>query len=75
MVSYGKPTDPDYLTNQSYDLNAGEKKNLNSTLWQKVYDETAGEGSGLSYKFITSCTGNTPKITITTPATVLDANQ
>ena len=75
MVSYGKPTDPDYLENQKQDLEKGEKKNLNSTLWQKVYNESAGEGSGLSYKFITSCTGNTPKISITTPATVLDANQ
>lgn len=75
MISYGKPTDPDYLENQKQDLEKGEKKNLNSTLWQKVYDESAGEGSGLSYKFITSCTGNTPKISITTPATVLDADQ
>lgn len=75
MVSYGKPTDPDYLENQKQDLEKGEKKNLNSTLWQKVYNESAGEGSGLSYKFITSCTGNTPKISITTPATVLDADQ
>lgn len=75
MVSYGKPTDPDYLENQKQDLERGEKKNLNSTLWQKVYNESAGEGSGLSYKFITSCTGNTPKISITTPAIVLDADQ
>lgn len=75
MISYGKPTDPDYLDNQKQDLEKGEKKNLNSTLWQKVYDESAGEGSGLSYKFITSCTGNTPQIKITTPAEVLDANQ
>jgi len=75
MVSYGKPTDPDYLENQKQDLEKGEKKNLNSTLWQKVYNESVGEGSGLSYKFITSCTGNTPKISITTPATVLDADQ
>lgn len=75
MISYGKPTDPGYLENQKQDLEKGEKKNLNSTLWQKIYDESAGEGSGLSYKFITSCTGNTPKISITTPATVLDADQ
>lgn len=75
MISYGKPTDPNYLTNQNYDLNAGNRQNLNSTLWQKVYNESAGEGSGLSYKFITSCTGNTPKISITVPAEVLHANE
>lgn len=75
MISYGKPTDPEYLENQKQDLEKGEKKNLNSTLWQKVYNESVGEGSGLSYKFITSCAGNTPKISITTPATVLNANQ
>mgnify|MGYP000566963478 len=40
-----------------------------------MYDESAGEGSGLSYKLISSCTGNTPKISITTPAIVLHANE
>lgn len=75
MVSYGLPSDATYMTRMNYDLNAGDKKNLNSTLWQKVYDESAGEGSGLSYKLISSCTGNTPKINITTPAIVLHANE
>ena len=75
MVSYGLPSDATYMTRMNYDLNAGDKKNLNSTLWQKVYDESAGEGSGLSYKLISSCTGNTPKISITKPAIVLHANE
>ena len=75
MVSYGLPSDAIYMTRMNYDLKAGNKQNLNSTLWQKVYDESAGEGSGLSYKLISSCTGNTPKISITTPAIVLHANE
>lgn len=75
MVSYGLPSDTTYMTRMNYDLKAGNKQNLNSTLWQKVYDESAGEGSGLSYKLISSCTGNTPKISITTPAIVLHANE
>ena len=75
MVSYGLPSDATYMTRMNYDLKAGDKKNLNSTLWQKVYDESAGEGSGLSYKLISSCTGNTPKISITKPAIVLHANE
>lgn len=75
MVSYGLPSDATYMTRMNYDLKAGNKQSLNSTLWQKVYDESAGEGSGLSYKLISSCTGNTPKISITTPAIVLHANE
>lgn len=75
MVSYGLPSDATYMTRMNYDLKAGNKQNLNSTLWQKVYDESAGEGSGLSYKLISSCTGNTPKISITKPAIVLHANE
>ena len=75
MVSYGKTGDTEYWTNYNYDIDSGDKKNLNSTLWQKVYDESAGTNSGLTYKFITSCIGNTPKITVTLPARVLNANE
>lgn len=75
MVSYGKTGDTEYWTNYNYDIDSGDKKNLNSTLWQKAYDESAGTNSGLTYKFITSCTGNTPKITVTLPARVLNANE
>lgn len=75
MVSYGKTGEPEYWTNYNYDIDSGDKKNLNSTLWQKVYDESAGTNSGLTYKFITSCIGNTPKITVTLPARVLNANE
>ena len=75
MVSYGKIGETEYWTNYNYDIDSGNKKNLNSTLWQKVYDESAGTNSGLTYKFITSCTGNTPKITVTLPARVLNANE
>lgn len=75
MVSYGKTGETEYWTNYNYDIDSGDKKNLNSTLWQKVYDESAGTNSGLTYKFITSCIGNTPKITVTLPARVLNANE
>lgn len=75
MVSYGKTGETEYWTNYNYDIDSGDKKNLNSTLWQKVYDESAETNSGLTYKFITSCTGNTPKITVTLPARVLNANE
>lgn len=75
MVSYGKTGDTEYWTNYNYDIDSGDKKNLNSTLWQKAYDESAGTNSGLTYKFITSCIGNTPKITVTLPARVLNANE
>lgn len=75
MVSYGKTGDTEYWTNYNYDIDSGDKKNLNSTLWQKVYDESAGTNSGLTYKFITSCIGNTPKIMVTLPARVLNANE
>lgn len=75
MISYGKTGDTEYWTNYNYDIDSGDKKNLNSTLWQKAYDESAGTNSGLTYKFITSCIGNTPKITVTLPARVLNANE
>ena len=95
MISYGHPTDPGYqgfydLDSKNSELPEEKRRNWNSTLWQKVYEEDAVEdidkdknihyavtksSTGINYKFITSCTGNTPKISITTPATVLDANQ
>jgi hypothetical protein len=33
MVSYGLPSDATYMTRMNYDLKAGNKQNLNSTLW------------------------------------------
>lgn len=72
MVSYGRPGDEDYDTNRNRDLNAGDHKQYNSTLWQKMYDESAGAGSGLSYKLISSCTGNTPRLDVN--STVTDAD-
>lgn len=75
MVSYGRPGDTDYETNRDADL-AAVKKNYNSTLWQKTYDENIqrvyngsdeddvyaldSSKTGINYKFISSCTGFTP---------------
>lgn len=60
MVSYGAPSDDAYEERRDKDLNAGYG-NQNSTLWQKIYNEGAST-TGIDYRFITSCTGNTPRI-------------
>lgn len=61
MVSYGLPGDNKYEDYKKVDLDA-EGKAYNATLWQKTYDETAGNANGLAYKMIASLAGNTPKI-------------
>ena len=63
MISYGEPGDSSYTTYRDTDLNAGYGNN-NSTLWQKIYNESSGTSTGIEYKFISSCTGFTPRITI-----------
>lgn len=73
-ISYGEPGTTEYETNRNIDLTA-EGKAHNCTLWQKTYDEDVGNASGLAYTLIGSMTGNTPKIVVDTPATVLDADQ
>lgn len=75
VISYGLPNDSRYETLRDKDLNSVEKKTFNSTLWQKVFNKDAPEGSGLDYKLIASMTGNTPKININDRVTVLDADQ
>ena len=95
MISYGHPTDPGYqgfydLDRKNSELPEEKRRNWNSTLWQKVYEEDTVEdidedknihyavtksSTGINYKFITSCTGNTPVISVTTPARVLDADE
>lgn len=63
MVSYGLPGDNKYEEYKQIDLDA-EGRAYNATLWQKGYDETAGNANGLNYKMIASLAGNTPKIRI-----------
>ncbi len=76
VVSYGMPNDPNYDIYKSEDLRYYNNKSYNSTLWQKIYDETDGRAAnGLSYKLVASMTGNTPRITLTDPTVVLDADQ
>jgi hypothetical protein len=62
IVSYGMPTDENYETYRQKDLKASGKS-YNSTLWQKTFDgDENGSAHGLSYKLISSMTGNTPNI-------------
>lgn len=63
MVSYGLPGDNKYEEYKQTDLDA-EGRAYNATLWQKGYDETAGNANGLNYKMIASLAGNTPKIRV-----------
>lgn len=63
MVSYGLPGDNKYEEYKQIDLDA-EGRAYNATLWQKGYDETAGNANGLNYKMIASLAGNTPKIRV-----------
>lgn len=67
MVSYGDPSTDEYVAARDVDLfntnlSESERKNWNSTLWQKEYDEEDGSGTGISYRYISSCTGYTPRI-------------
>lgn len=68
MISYGDPSTDAYISARNIDLSneslsKEERKNWNSTLWQKEYDETkAMSDTGMSYKYITSCAGYTPRI-------------
>lgn len=68
MISYGDPSTNAYIAARDLDLSdasltAEERKNWNSTLWQKEYDESKlMSDTGMSYKFITSCAGYTPRI-------------
>ena len=79
-----------YDANKDVDT-AKYKRAYNSTLWQKIFteEEHAGEepirgieilylsdkNYGLGYKLITSLTGETPRIKIILPSTVLNADQ
>lgn len=62
MISYGEPASTNYETNSNVDLKAGYG-NKNSTLWQKIYNE-GNTSTGIQYKFISSCTGFTPRMTV-----------
>lgn len=75
MVSYGLPSDTDYATYRDQDIDA-YGVSYNSTLWQKIYNEDEDmTANGLSYQLIASLTGNTPRISIEKPITVLDADE
>ena len=75
MISYGLPSDENYATYRDQDIdNYGVA--YNSTLWQKIYNEDSEmSAGGLSYQLISSLTGNTPRISIQKPITVLNAGQ
>lgn len=68
MISYGDPSTDAYIAARDIDLSneslsEKERKNWNSTLWQKEYDEAkVMSTTGMSYKYITSCAGYTPRI-------------
>lgn len=68
MISYGDPSTDAYISARNIDLSneslsKEERKNWNSTLWQKEYDEAKTmSDTGMSYKYITSCAGYTPRI-------------
>lgn len=75
MVSYGLPSDQNYATYRDQDIDA-YGVSYNSTLWQKIYNEDEDmTANGLSYQLIASLTGNTPRISIEKPITVLDADE
>lgn len=75
MISYGLPSDENYATYRDQDIDDYGVA-YNSTLWQKIYNEDSEmSASGLSYQLISSLTGNTPRISIKKPITVLNADQ
>jgi len=74
VVAYGEPCTDTYNTYRNIDL-AYDNKTHNWTLWRKAYDDSKTNAGGLYYELIGSMTGNTPKIVIETPATVLDADK
>ena len=75
MISYGLPSDPNYATYRDQDIEA-YGVSYNSTLWQKIYNEDEDmTANGLSYQLIASLTGNTPRISIEKPITVLNADE
>ena len=75
MISYGLPSDENYATYRDQDIDDYGVA-YNSTLWQKIYNEDSEmSAGGLSYQLISSLTGNTPRISIEKPITVLNADQ
>ena len=75
MISYGLPSDENYATYRDQDIDDYGVA-YNSTLWQKIYNEDSEmSAGGLSYQLISSLTGNTPRISIQKPITVLNADQ
>lgn len=76
VISYGMVHDIDYDYKKEIDLKA-YGKSYNSTLWRKEYVDADGTGSaaGLRYRLISSMTGNTPKMIVNEPITVLDADE
>lgn len=75
MISYGLPSDENYATYRDQDIDDYGVA-YNSTLWQKIYNEDSEmSAGGLSYQLISSLTGNTPRISIKKPITVLNADQ
>lgn len=75
MISYGLPSDENYATYRDQDIDDYGVA-YNSTLWQKIYNEDSEmSAGGLSYQLISSLTGNTPRISIQKPITVLNVDE
>lgn len=74
VISYGEPNSKDYEFYLKQDLDI-DSKSYNSTLWQKIYDETQNENNGISYRLIMSMAGFTPRIEFLKPVESLDADQ
>ena len=71
LISYGLPSDPNYETYRTIDLQEYGQL-FNSTLWQKIYtDEGTETDGGFEYKLISSLAGNTPQVSVQKPAVVL----
>ena len=69
LVNYGRYDQPDYANNLAKDNNIS----WNSTLWQKVYDESPMTSNdiqnpnGLAYKWIANMAGSSPVLTMKAP--------
>lgn len=75
VISYGNPGTNEHKANWETDSGAqGETKiSYNSTLWEKVYDQSLKSNNGIGYRLIMSMAGLTPKIDVTSEW--IDANR
>ena len=63
VISYGYQDDDGYEIYKQTDILSQDKRNYNSSLWQKIYTEEQQNGQtirGVAYAFISQMTGSTP---------------